>query len=135
MDFDDIMNMDWISNEEINTNESCYYMEQPFLLEQPLPPIQQDTTAMPTLEQLKHLIEAAKLQVEMKEQELQTAVPSVIFAPPPPAEELNDMLSVQGSEDYKNEPVVKAESVHSEETVTTLEAYAAADGIDLKKLK
>ncbi|KAI9277418.1 hypothetical protein BY458DRAFT_433155 [Sporodiniella umbellata] len=76
---------------------------------------------MPTLDQIKQLIEIAKQQIALKDQEMQTAAPSVIFAPPT-AEEL--------VEEDKNS--VKEEN--TEESVTTLEAYAAADGIDLKKL-
>ncbi|KAI9266014.1 hypothetical protein BY458DRAFT_457630 [Sporodiniella umbellata] len=151
MDFEDIMNMDWISNEDTGSaNEYSYFVDQPFILDQPMTPIQSappvpipqeeklESIPMPTLEQLKHLIEAAKLQITMKEQELQTAAPSVIFAPPPAEEPtLSDLLSVQSSDgSVKNEPVTgrNEESVQAEETVTTLEAYAAADGIDLKKL-
>ncbi|KAG0749552.1 hypothetical protein G6F57_003380 [Rhizopus arrhizus] len=146
MDFEDIFNMDWVSNEEVMNNDFSYFDNQQnnFMLDSNQQQQQEQVlvepttvTPIPTLDQIKHLIEIAKQQIALKEQEMQTAAPSVIFAPPVPVpvEDNNkdDASSVQSSDDFKS---LKNEvnSQHSEETVTTLEAYAAADGIDLKKL-
>lgn len=110
MDFEDIFNMDWVSSEEVAPEYT--YVEPLAVTEEKEP--------MPTLDQIKQLIEIAKQQIALKEQETQTAVPSVIFAPPSPEKIEED------KQDIKEEV--------SEETVATLEDYAAADGIDLKKL-
>lgn len=171
MNFEDVVNMDWVSNEEVLTPDySSFFVDQQnnFILDQPLPPLpsqeqqqqqqqQQDPVkgeiTIHTLEQIKQLIELAKQQLAAREQEIQTAAPSVIFAPPAENKESNENNNENNNEntamdtsmrdedviqDYKQfeeeYDLIKKGDKHNEETVTTLEAYAAADGIDLKKL-
>ncbi|CEI94352.1 hypothetical protein RMCBS344292_08564 [Rhizopus microsporus] len=167
MNFEDVVNMDWVSNEEVLTPDySSFFVDQQnnFILDQPLPPLpsqeqqqQQEPVkgeiTMHTLEQIKQLIELAKQQLAAREQEIQTAAPSVIFAPPAENKESNEnnnennnentamdtsMKDEDAIQDYKQfeeeYDLIKKGDKHNEETITTLEAYAAADGIDLKKL-
>ncbi|KAG0799814.1 hypothetical protein G6F22_002854 [Rhizopus arrhizus] len=115
--------MDWVSNEEVLGVDNFDNQQNDFLLQEPL--------SAPSFEQIKYLIEIAKQQIILKEQEIQTADPSIIFAPPPPLKEEEKADENKKGEINTSEQV---NDIHSEETVTTLEAYAAADGIDLKKM-
>ena len=123
MDFEEVVNMDWVSNEEVLGVDNFDNQQNGFLLQEPL--------SAPSFEQIKYLIEIAKQQIILKEQEIQTADPSIIFAPPPPLKEEEKADENKKGEMNTSEQV---NDIHSEETVTTLEAYAAADGIDLKKM-
>ncbi|KAG1360153.1 hypothetical protein G6F62_000240 [Rhizopus arrhizus] len=118
-----VVNMDWVSNEEVLGVDNFDNQQNGFLLQEPL--------SAPSFEQIKYLIEIAKQQIILKEQEIQTADPSIIFAPPPPLKEEEKADENKKGEMNTSEQV---NDIHSEETVTTLEAYAAADGIDLKKM-
>ncbi|KAG2231395.1 hypothetical protein INT48_004430, partial [Thamnidium elegans] len=115
MNFEDIVDMDWVETHTTSDFSSEYFFDhQPdFLLDQPLTPPNISTStiepeikmepiaSMPTTEQIKQLIEIAKRQLALREQQHQpvlfqpiidtsisntvneTAAPSTIFSMPP----------------------------------------------------
>ena len=208
MNFEDIVDMDWVDThttlEDTNNFSSEFYFDPQadFLLEQPLTPPQQPATIepeikmepisnMPTTEQIKQLIEIAKKQLALREQQynqqqqhaeqveeaatslfqpidtpsaghqIESAAPSTFFSLPPlpvlspttvatsemtavenvtTLDTLSKQMNFTSTADLTPPPVAapqegRRDSLASmpDETIS-LEAYAEADGIDLKKL-
>ncbi|KAI9262591.1 hypothetical protein EDC94DRAFT_648375 [Helicostylum pulchrum] len=92
MNFEDIVDMDWVETHTTSDFSSEYFFDhQPdFLLEQPLTPPNMSATiepeikmepiaSMPTTEQIKQLIEIAKRQLALREQQQQHQ--PVLFQP------------------------------------------------------
>lgn len=164
MNFEDIVDMEWVDNSTANSLDTAndfsdlYFnqqllQQQPTVIEEPQIKVESLST-MPSTEQIKQLIEIAKQQLVLREQlqtlvqqpnvsqsslfqflsnpngtEIQTAAPSTIFAPP----SITDNTPDQPAPKTTNK---RRDSITSlpEESAISLEAYAEADGIDLKKL-
>ncbi|KAI8885085.1 hypothetical protein K501DRAFT_332240 [Backusella circina FSU 941] len=178
MDFEDIVDMDWVN---ANTTDdkpfsSEFYTEQDILLEQPIDLQQQQQQqqqvkmetplVMPTTEQIKQLIEMAKRQLALREQEEQTIETSMLTTPSDTttqnttATPVSSLFSLPQTMVTPNNTTIAPESLSMPSPTTTvdedmemkptggrrdslasvpeesisLEAYAEADGIDLKKL-
>ncbi|KAI9016304.1 hypothetical protein CLU79DRAFT_764361 [Phycomyces nitens] len=115
MDFEDIVDMDWLNSHTLpgkpigDTMADSGYLE-PFTIEA--------RETMPTPDQIKQLIELAKQQLALRDQSHSTISPSSVFGPCMARE---------------NQRMRRASSVSSIED-GSLEAMAEADGMDIKKL-
>ncbi|KAI7872392.1 hypothetical protein BDF14DRAFT_1752900 [Spinellus fusiger] len=147
MDFEDLMDMDWLNThtEDVPVVKEEPYkdsLKEPLLYTDSFYPLQntlasdpyatgQDEVvpfSMPTTEQIRHLIELAKRQLALQE-EGQTTVPLLYTEPAVQTVAPEDLMKQEGRRDSSSS---LSPSVVSDDLA--LEACAEADGIDIKKL-
>lgn len=145
MNFEDIVDMDWLNSHTTDSLPSppTTLMEDELMLQYPNCTNDFDYCSptsvpiMPTTEQIKQLIELAKRQLALREQVM---MDTIIISEPTPEPESPPTIKLEEFTTVSPESLVKTEERRdsfasiSDEGPMSLEAYAETDGIDIKKL-
>ncbi|KAI7863916.1 hypothetical protein BDF14DRAFT_1839914 [Spinellus fusiger] len=137
MDFEDIVDMDWLNSHthELPCKTECAEVpwEESFATLSHSPPslthpLHPHDALLPTNDQIKQLIEMAKHQLALRDQSHSTISPSSVFGPSCTSPSLREQREPRDQRTHR------ASSVSSSSDDSSLEALAEADGMDIKKL-